>query len=425
MKNRTLATRLRERALRKTGRLLVLTGARQTGKTTLVKAAFPDLPYLSLEDPMVRPSYTRLSATEWIERFPQAVLDEVQKAPSLIESIKAAYDASEAVRYLLLGSSQILLLSKVRESLAGRVAIEELWPLTLPEFDTGGWDDPVRPSRLLQWLGTGAGPFAALLGVPAADPGYARATIALEAYLAWGGMPAVHDADLSAPERRDWLTDYQRTYLQRDVADLAVLRDLEPFVRAENVVALRTGTLLNVADVARAASISPHTAARFLRYLELSYQVLLLAPFHRNAEKRLAKMPKVHLLDPGVGRALTGRWGHLTGPEFESAVVAEIAKQVRSHGHRWPFYHVRTHDGREVDLLIELEAGFVAIEIKHTERVASADARHLRGLEGLLDRPLLGGLVLSMDVDARELEPGVFAAPVAWALGAGPHLLPR
>jgi predicted AAA+ superfamily ATPase len=417
MKNRALKQRLQDRAAGKSGRLTVLTGARQTGKTTLAREAFPDRPYVSLDDPVLRPSYTRLAATDWIERLPVALLDEVQKAPSLFDSLKAAYEASPHVRYVLLGSSQILLLSKVRESLAGRVAIEELWPLTLPELDTDGWDDPVRDSRLLTWLGERAGDFGRLLGVPAASARHARAAAAFERYLAWGGMPAVHDPDLTDDERRDWLADYQRTYLQRDVADLAALRDLEPFVLAQNALALRTGRLVNLADLGRTASISPHTAGRFLRYLELSYQVLALPPFHRNAEKRLAKMPKVHVLDPGVGRAITGHWGPLTGEELESAVVAEIVKQVRSAGRRWPFFHLRTHDGREVDLLIELDAGFVAIEVKQTAHVSSSDARHLRGLDAFLDRPLLGALVLSMDPDVRELAPRILAAPAAWALG--------
>jgi len=418
VRNRASLGRLKERAARKSGRLVVVTGARQTGKTTLVKAAFPDWPYISLEDPVVRPSYARLSAADWIARYPLAVLDEVQKVPSLVESIKAAYDASDTVRYLLLGSSQILLLSKVRESLAGRVAIEELWPLTLPELATNGWDEPVTTSRFVEWLCQGGGDCRALLGATVSSASEARAGIDLERYLQWGGMPAVHDPDFTDGERRDWLTDYRRTYLQRDVADLAALRDLEPFVRAQDALALRTGTLVNLADLGRAASISPQTAGRFLRYLELSYQVLVLPPFHRNLEKRLAKMPKVHLMDPGVGRAITGRWGQLTGEEFESAVVSEIVRQVRSAGFRWPFFHLRTHDGREVDLLIELEAGFVAVEVKQTAGVARSDARHLRGLQSFLDRPLLGSVVLSQDRDARELEPGVVALPVAWALGA-------
>lgn len=417
MNNRAIRSRLLRRAAGKQGRLLALTGARQTGKTTLARAAFPEVPYLSMEDPTLRPVYSRMSAAEWIERYPLAILDEVQKAPSIVESIKAAYDAADHVRYLLLGSSQIRLLSQGKESLAGRVAIEELWPLTLPELATSSWDDPVAESRLIRWLKAGCADPGLLLGIPAQSRGYARSAALLDQYLRFGGMPAVHDPALTPEEREDWLRDYQRTYLERDVADLAAMRDLEPFVLAQKAIAGRSGKIVNFTDLARAATISPGTARRFLRYLELSYQVILLLPYFRNAEKRLAKMPKVHLLDPGILRAILRRRGDPTGEEFESAVVAEIYKQLRNANLPADPYHLRTHDGREVDLLLELETGFVAIEIKLADHVADTDARHLRGLEDLLDKPLLGALLLSMDRDARRLSGPVLALPAAWVLG--------
>ncbi|MFH0902838.1 MAG: ATP-binding protein [Pseudomonadota bacterium] len=418
MFNRTLRARLERRVSSRHGRIVVLTGARQTGKTTLVREAFPDIPYISVEDPALRPTYSRLSAAEWIERFPRAIIDEVQKAPSVIESIKAAHDAADHVRYLLLGSSQILLLSRVRETLAGRAAIEELWPLTLPEMATSSWEDPVCESRLIAWLRQGARTNKTLLGVPAADRGYARAVHWLEQYGRFGGMPVLCDPTLDDTERHDWLRDYQRTYLERDVADLAALRDLEPFVLAQKAIAARSGRTINWSDLARTAGIAPATARRFLRYLELSYQVLLLPPYFRNLEKRLAKMPKLHFLDPGVLRTVLGRRGEPSGEELESAIVAEIYKQVRCSTIRADFYCLRTYDGREVDLLVEIEGGFVAFEIKHASRVSIADARHLRGLADFLDRPLLGCVLLSLDPDARLLAEGIVATPAAWALGA-------
>jgi len=419
MYNRSLAQRLQVKAGRKHGRLLVLTGARQTGKTTLAREAFRDLPYVSLEDPVSRPAWSRLSASDWLSRYPQAVLDEVQKAPSVIESIRAAHDASDRARYVLLGSSQILLLSRVKESLAGRAAIEELWPLTLPELATTSWGDAVGESRLVRWLRAANGDEGPLLGMPADSQAFSRNEALFERYLRFGGMPAVHDADLDDGEREAWLGNYQRTYLERDVADLAALRDLEPFVLAQKAIALRTGETVNYANLARDVSVAPGTARRFLRYLELSYQVLVLQPFHRNPHKRLVKMPKIHFIDPGVQRAISGRRGTLTGAEFESAVVAEIVKQARNARLQVGFHHLRTHDGREVDLLIEREDGFVAVEIKAGERMAGADARHLRDLQPFLDKPLLMSLVLSRDRDARRLAPGLLALPVAWALGAG------
>jgi len=389
------------------------------GKTTLVRHAFPDYEYISLEDPVARLDYTRLTATEWLERYPRAALDEVQKAPSLVETVRAAYDASQQARYLLLGSSQILLLDRVRESLSGRAALEELWPLTLPEMATDGWEDPVAASRLLRWLGSDCDD-EALLGSPATDAGFARARGRFERYLQFGAMPALQHDDVDDEERRRWLVDYRRTWLERDVADLAALRDLEPFTRAQQVLASRTGRAVNFSDLARSAGVAPATARRFLRYLELSYQVLVLPPWFRNTEKRLSKAPKVHFLDPGVLRGVTRRWGEETGEEFESAVVAEVIKQVRTAGLETEASWLRTYDGREVDLLLELPTGYVAFEMKRSERVAASAARHLRGLGELLDRPLLGSLVVSRDRVVRQLEPGIVAVPAAWLLGPAP-----
>jgi predicted AAA+ superfamily ATPase len=271
---------------------------------------------------------------------------------------------------------------------------------------------------LLSWLCSSPRDEQLLRGLPLGDRSYARYMAILERYLQFGGMPVTHDPELDDEERRRWLHDYQRTYLERDVADLVALRDLEPFVLAMRALAEKSGKAINFAELGRAASISPNTAHRFLRYMELSYQVLLLKPYFRNREKRLTKMPKVHFVDPGISRAILNRTGDLSGEEFESAVIAEIYKQAMGASVRLDFYHLRTYDGREVDLLLEHEDGFVAIEIKMSRRVSSADARNLSGLGEILDKPLLKSFVLSLDPDVQTLADGVLALPVAWALGA-------
>jgi predicted AAA+ superfamily ATPase len=134
------------------GRILVFTGARQTGKTTLARSLFPQYAYLSIEDPVLRSEYSKLSAAQWRVLYPTAILDEVQKKPELIESIKAVYDQWSEPRYVLLGSSQLLLLDKVRESLAGRCTIIELFPLTVPELATSSWDDKLEDSLFQRFL---------------------------------------------------------------------------------------------------------------------------------------------------------------------------------------------------------------------------------------------------------------------------------
>jgi len=395
---------------------MVLTGARQTGKTTLVRSSLADYAYLSLEDPLMRPDFLALPATQWQQQYPVAILDEIQKAPRLVESIKAVYDLYPDTRYILLGSSQILSMEKIRESLAGRVSLVELYPLTFAEMLTTSWDDPVADSRLIQWLGNGA-PVDFLRGIPRQEMRYAQVCRVLETYLQFGAMPALADETLAAADKYEWLSNYIRTYLQRDVPDLANLRDLEPFVRAQKTLSSMTGNLLNFASLANQAGITAKTAKRFVTYLEISYQIILLQPWFRNSYKRLSKAPKVHFIDPGIQRTLLGRQGLPSGSEFESAVIAEIYKQIQNSRLPVTFYHLRTADGREVDLLLEMEAGFIPLEIKMTDRVVASDARHLRQLSDILDKPVLHSLVLSNDGRIQALDKGITAVPIAWFLG--------
>ena len=233
---------------------------------------------------------------------------------------------------------------------------------------------------------------------------YAQAKMRWEYFLHWGGMPRLREWD--DEDRFAWLQDYQAMYLQRDLGDLAQLRRLEPFVRAQQAAALRSGQVINFSDLARLSDVSPATARQFMRYLELSYQIILLPAWYRNAEKRLSKQSKLHFVDPGIRRSILRKRGEVDGAELESAVVAEIYKQCRNAQLPVELYHLRTADRREVDLLIEREDGFIAVEVKQTARVSAADFRHLRGLEDLLDKPLLLGLVASNDASSVPSEDG-------------------
>lgn len=362
--------------------------------------AFPDYPIVNLDAPSERVVYERLTPAEWITRFPRAVIDEAQKLPAVFETIKACYDRDPGVRYLMLGSSQLLLLKQVRETLAGRVALLELFPLALPELAAPQGEAPA-PSPLLQLL-SAASPREELArqidAVRCLSPRFARSAVAWESFLRWGGLPLLHGREgWNDDDRWAWLQDYQATYLQRDLADLARLDRLEPFVRAQRAAALRTAQPINFSELARLADISPPTAHQFMRYLEISYQVALIPGWYRNPEKRLSKQPKLHFLDPGVHRAVLAKRGAVNGAELESAVVAEVIKQARTARLALHFHHLRTADGREVDLLIEREDGYIALECKQAERVAPVDFRGLRALPSLLDKPLLLGLVVSQD----------------------------
>jgi len=414
MKNRQLKNLILQKSDSKTGRILVFTGARQTGKTTLSKKVFPDFEFISVEDPVLRSRYVQLSALQWKNLYPRAILDEVQKEPVLIESIKSVYDQWPEPRYVLSGSSQLLLMEKVRESLAGRCAIFELFPLTLPELRTQSWDETVEASVFQQYITTKDSNW-----LPSSffDKQIAAKQKAWEHYLQFGGYPFVSDEELTTQEKLDWLRNYVKTYLERDIRDLALFRDLEPFVKLQRYTAINTGNLINASAVATQLGISAKTVSRYITYMEISYQTILLPAWSHNENKRLVKMPKIHFLDPGIMQTVLQKQGGITGNEFESLVIAEIYKQAKNMQANARFYHIRTYDGKEIDLLIELSDGYLAFEIKMKEVADKQDARHLATLAEILDKPLLHSFLLTNDPETRQFGEGITALNTAYFLG--------
>lgn len=415
MRSRKISSIVLKKNVSKTGRIIVLTGARQTGKTTLARKLFPDYQYISIEDPIMRGRYLQLTASQWNSMFPYAILDEIQKEPTLIESIKSVYDQWIEPRYILLGSSQLLLLEKVKESLAGRCTIIEVFPLTVPELCTKNWDENVKDSIFQQIIKSEK--TDEFLPSFLFDKKMAEKQIAWEHYLKFGGYPAVSDPDLSDEEKYDWLRGYVQTYLERDIRDLASFRDLEPFVKLQRYLAINTGNLVNASAIATQLSLSSKTVQRYIRYFELSYQVISLPAWSRNETKRLVKTPKLHYLDNGIIQTILQKRGGITGNEFESLVIAEIYKQTKSVQKTVGFFHLRTQDGKEVDLLIELQDGYIAIEIKMKNVVDKQDIRHLATLGELLDKPLLYSIVLSNDPETKYFGNHIVALHAAYFLG--------
>ena len=415
MKNRRITARLQQSHEWKSGRITVLTGARQTGKTTLVKHLFPDYTYLSVEDPVLRVEYARLSAAQWKTLYPKALLDEVQKEPRLIESIKSVYDQWPEPRYILLGSSQMLLLEKVKESLAGRCVIIEVFPLTLPELRTQSWNDPVQDSSFQQVLqdGSNAEYWPSFL----LDPQMPQKQMAWEHYKTFGAYPAVSGEMTETEEKYTWLRNYVSTYLERDIRDLASFRDLEPFVKLQRYLAENTATLVNATAIANQIGLTSKTIQRYLLYVELSYQSVVVPAWAKNAGKRLSKMAKVHFMDNGVLQAVLQKRGGITGNEFESMVVAEIYKQVKTVAAPVKLHHLRTHDGKEVDLLLETPDHYLAFEMKMTSRVTRADTRNFKGLEEILDKPLKRAYILSNDYETKWFDEKTVAVHAAMFLG--------
>ncbi len=395
--------------------VMVLTGARQVGKTTLARGVADEgLEYVALDDPILRSELARVDSQAFARRYPAAILDEVQKIPQLIEVVKTVVDRGGAERYLLLGSSHILLLDRVRESLVGRAWLRRLWPLglaeTLTEAATLG-EGPAPEPALVRVLERGDAGVRELPEVLALHPQAADLQWARQRLLAVGGMPALWEGDWTDAELREELATYVTLYLERDLADLARLRDLEPFVRLQRLAAERTATVVNTSELARDAGIAAATAGQYLRYLELSFQVFLLPPFFANPSKRLIKSPRLHWTDVGVWRAVTRRWHELPGPLYESAVIAEFMKVIETFRLDHQPYHLRTYDRREVDLLLVRGSKAMAVEVKAGERVHPGDARHLRDLGEVTGLEHELGLVVYRGREVVELDRGIWAVP--------------
>ena len=397
--------------------IVVITGARQTGKTTLVRDLLPGSGrypsvYFSLDDPDER---LRLAADP-VRRLDHGnklvILDEVQKQPGLLDVVKLLVDRKKGHHFLLLGSSQILLLRQVRETLAGRATLLELWPLALAERIEGQEVPPTGLDRIWQEGESGLRRLAR--ATPTAE------TIRLwraraDDHLLWGGYPGLEA--LPEAERPVWLRDFRRTYLERDLADLGRVADLDQFALAQNLLAARTAQLLSYSEVSRELGVAVNTVKRYVRFLEISYQAFLLRPFLPTATARLVKSPKLYWTDPGLARLLADRMSIGDGPLFETAVLGEILRWLSWHDSppRLSFY--RTHGGREVDFVLHSARSLLAMEVKVSQKAHLTYARPLMDaletvrMPGMSPHAKRLGLVVTRGREVEALAPHIWAIP--------------
>lgn len=393
-------------------KIVLLTGARQTGKTTLAKTLYNDLKYINLDSQEIRDSIKKISSFDWGRDVGRAILDEVQKEPSLFDKIKYSYDSDLVDFQVILGSSQILLLKNIRESLAGRVSLYELYPLMLCELFYN--DTDLHGSILLNQLLKTERLSDVLNNVPSVLFGYDDVRLKeIENYiLTWGGMPALlHIKD--GEERRKWIRDYSYTYLERDLLDLSKLNDLEPFKKFQKLSALRTGNLLNYSEIARDAGISVDTAKRYIEYLRISYQSILIQPYFENLTSIVVKTPKIYWIDMGILRNLTGNWGDVVdGNLYETFVVSEIYKYIKTMQLHCEIYFYRTKSGMEIDLILKTFKGMIGIEIKNRNSIAKSDFSNLKKISEYLGSRWIGGIILyTGDVIEKVGEPDIWAVP--------------
>jgi len=397
--------------------ITVLTGARQSGKTTLVRELLPSgderpSAYFSLDDPDER---LRLAADP-VRRLDHGtqlvILDEVQKLPGLLDSVKLLADQRKGHRFLLLGSSQILLLRQVRETLAGRATLLDLWPLAIVERVEGNAAPDSGLDRIWQEWESALQQMAAK--APTAELGRHWRNAADEA-LRWGGYPALEG--FNGNERLVWLRDFRRTYLERDLADLGRVSDLDQFALAQNLVAARTAQILSYSELSRELGVAVNTVKRYLRFLEISYQILLLRPLLPTVSARFVKSPKVYWTDPGPARLLSGRMGLDDGHLFETFVLDELLRWMSWQQDPPHIHFYRTHARREVDFVLHSPQRLLAIEAKASSRTHQLDARPLKELLDTVRIPGLSkdakrlGLVINRGREVERLAPGIWTIP--------------
>jgi uncharacterized protein len=387
----------------------MLVGPRQAGKSTLAQALVAEAEgarYVSLDRGLNLAAAREDPAGFVAGPERTIVIDEVQRAPDLLLEIKASVDEDRRPgRFVLTGSADVLTLPRVAETLAGRIEVLRLWPLSQGEIEG-------RREGFLDALlgGDVAGLAAAAAPTPRDD---------LAARIAAGGFPEA--VARTGARRARWFDGYLDTMLQREVRELANVAGLAELPRLMQLLAARATGLLNYAGLARDLGMPQTTLKRYLALLETAFLVLPVPAWFRNFGKRLVKSPKLLLADPGLLAHLLGGGDGAArsfGALLENFVLMELVKQASFHPDRPSVYHYRTAEGQEADAVIERRGGPVcAVEVKAAATLAPRDSRGLRGLAEALGDEFGAGVVLHAGAEAARLAPKIWALPLSalWA----------
>ena len=380
------------RAAAEANPVVTLTGPRQSGKTTLVRATFPAHRYLSLEAPEERAralSDPRGVLAESAGRG--LILDEIQRAPDLLSYIQVLVDEhDEPGRFILTGSQNLLLMESVSQTLAGRTALLRLHPLSLAELHGRPPIDPLN-------LDGRAGPRAETAGSPPRD---------LWQTLVDGFYPRIHARNLPA---QPWLADYLRTYVERDLREVLQVSDPRSFETFLRLAAARTAQEVNLSGLAADAGVTQQTAKRWLAALEIGFLATTLPPHHANYRKRLRKRRRLHFLDTGlvcylldIPDARTLARHPLRGAVFESFVVSELVKAFAAGRREPPLSWWRDAAGREIDVLIDAGGRIVPVEVKSGLTVPADAVDTLAWWTSIPGNPNRGGVLVHGGADRFE-----------------------
>lgn len=360
--------------------VVLITGARQVGKSTLAQELTRqgwDAQYLTLDNRTVLDAASE-DPDGFIKGTPvPVIIDEIQRAPDLMRAIKLAVDKNrKAGQFLLTGSANLMTLSKVSETLAGRIALHELQPFAWSEISSKA------PSCLLKDIFSEND--ARVLLKQWKRQSFPDRCKELKERVIAGGYPTPSLMS-SIKARRRWFDSYRQTYVERDIRDIAAIEHLPAFNRLLNLLAFRTGQIVNFSEISRELGLSFTTIRRYIALLETTYQIFFVRPYFANIGKRLIKMPKVYFNDTGMACHLSAAedWATLerqsrVGNMVETWAATELKKLLSHEDMKCQLYYWRTYAGREVDFLIEHGERVVAIEVKWTQNLGESDISGLR-----------------------------------------------
>jgi len=384
--------------------VVLIDGSRQCGKTTLAKqvGARRDYAYFSFDDDVVLAGALADPAGFIDDLPPRTILDEVQRAPELFRTIKAAVDRDRRPgRFLLTGSANVLLLPRLSDSLAGRMEILRLHPLS--QCEMAGYDSPFLTGLFQGSFKTDKGP---------------RLQQDLAERIAAGGYPAAL-ARTTIRRRSRWYNDYLTTLAQRDVRDMARIASLDALPRLLTLTASQTARLLNVSDLASPFQLSRPTIRDYMTLLSSVFLVDELPPWHSNRLSRLVKTPKLHIGDTGLACALlsvdgAGLWADraLLGQLLETFVYQELRRQASWQEDPIAFHHFRDKDGAEVDVVLEQNGRVAGVEVKAAATVKTADFRGIRKLKAASGKRFVAGVVLYDGEATVPFGDGLYAVPL-------------
>ncbi len=364
-KNRILANTI-NRAIQ-TFPAIVVTGPRQSGKTTLYKMLFSKTHnYVSLEDPNIR-IRVKEDPLNFLNQFkPPLIIDEIQYVPELLSYIKTKIDNDRKPgQWLFTGSQNFILMDNISQSLAGRIATLSLLPFSISELA----NNTKKAKDFAKWSEN--------------KPNKADNKISLSESILRGFYPEI--STIKKVDRKLWCSSYITTYLERDIRSLTNIGDLSQFERFLIACAIRTGQILNISEIARDIGISVPTAKRWLSLLETGDQIYLLYPYYKNIGKRIVKSPKIYFCDTAICSYLLGIHNRETllgspylGNLFETMIVIDFLKRFLHFGDKPSMYYLRTRDGLEIDLVIEMAGYLYLYEIKSSMTILPKHATSLK-----------------------------------------------